>query len=433
MTELTASWHERSGSGGVSPVERVEESLARAHRYEGLGAFWSLDPTGAIAQAEQLRPSKKPPALAGEPIAVKDLLDVKGLPTTGGVVGDYPSARSDSEAIRRVRIAGGIPIGKTSMDPLGCTTSGQAPGFLPCLNPVDSRFSPGGSSSGSAVAVAAGVTSLAIGTDTAGSVRIPAAFTGVVGFKPAHAAIPQRGCLPVMPRFDTIGLLAAHVEGCLQGYSVLTGAAEWAQFGPQSDSMRLGVITEFFEEADGNVGSRCEAVLGELGAHRVQLEPFEIGWRAKGLGIVLACELASNWGARVDADPDRYPEIILDTIQFGRSKGSLAYETAMAEIERARARLRRRCSGLTAVVCPTVPISAPDRDREETEISTRFTRVFNALGWPAFSIPAGTDSDGRPIGIQAAAPPSSLEGLVRVSMLLERAAGAFLAGGKTLV
>ena len=218
------------GPSGAQTLETVAAALARAEDAGDLGAFWRLDREGATRQAERVqRAADDGLPLAGTPVAVKDLLDVKGLPTTAGVRGDHPAARADAEAVRRLRIAGAVPIGKTAMDPLGCTTGGQAPGFPPCVNPVDERLSPGGSSSGSAVAVAAGVVPLAIGTDTAGSIRVPAAYTGVVGFKPARTAVPRRGCVRVMPGFDAIGVLARSVSECVAGYGALAAGKRAAR------------------------------------------------------------------------------------------------------------------------------------------------------------------------------------------------------------
>src|SRR5205085_11651682 len=122
--------------------------------------------------------------------------------------------RRDAAAVRLLETAGAVAIGKTAMDPLGWSTHGQAEGFPPCRNPIDPRLSPGGSSSGSAVAVAAGIVPLGLGTDTAGSLRIPAAFCGIVALKPASDQVPAEGCLPLAPSFDTIGVLGRSVRDC---------------------------------------------------------------------------------------------------------------------------------------------------------------------------------------------------------------------------
>ena len=407
------------------PVARVRVALAKAERAGELGAFWRLDRERALNAAERVPfQAGGEPALAGAPVAVKDLFDVKGLPTSAGVPGDHPPARADAEAVRRLRAAGAVPIGKTAMDPLGCTTGGQAPGFPPCLNPLNPSLSPGGSSSGSAVAVAAGIVPLGLGTDTAGSIRVPAAYTGIVGFKPGRTGVPRRGCVRVMPGFDAVGLLAPTVAECVAGYRALAGGRRdpGGRVRAGASTPRVGVLADLFEEADPPVAAACSAILKELEASGAKLEPAELGWRAQGLGVALAWELASVWGERVDAEPHRYTPLIRDTIAFGRARGEAGHDKAVADIMRARKRLRRRFAGLAAVACPTVPVAAPDRNRESTEVSTRFTRIFSALGWPAFSLPAGVDGEGRPMAIQAAAPPSRVADLIALAVRLEEVA-----------
>jgi aspartyl-tRNA(Asn)/glutamyl-tRNA(Gln) amidotransferase subunit A len=408
-------------------VAAVERALALAERHGELGAFWSFDRQGsreaAVLVEARLRGGEAVP-LAGTPVAVKDLFDVAGLPTTAGLRGEHPPARTDAEAVRRLRRAGAIPIGKTAMDPLACTTGGQAPGFPPCLNPVDAALSPGGSSSGSAVAVAAGVIPIALGTDTAGSVRVPAAYCGVVGFKPGRRSIPRRGLVSVMPRFDTPGVLARSIEDCWNAFKALSGRN--AQAGPgttDEDAQRrrplVGALVDLIGDGEGGVAEACEAALARLDPDRFEIEQVELGWRAPGLGIALAWELARVWGDRVDANPARFTDPIRSTIEFGRECGEERYLSAVAGLERAAVRLRRRFRRFSALVCPTVPVPAPDRDRETTFTSTQFTRIFSALGWPAVSLPAGRGREGRPVAVQVTAPPSRLGDVIAVARALE--------------
>ena len=155
--------------------------------------------------------------------------------------------------MRLLEGAGAIAIGKTAMDPLAWTTHGQADGFPVCLNPVDDSLSPGGSSAGSAVAVAAGIVPLALGADTAGSIRIPAAYCGVVGLKPAFGVVPMAGCLPLSASCDTAGLLADTVARCAAAYDALlsrqpTPDSAIAAVGRQGPpDAPIGVLTDLFE------------------------------------------------------------------------------------------------------------------------------------------------------------------------------------------
>jgi aspartyl-tRNA(Asn)/glutamyl-tRNA(Gln) amidotransferase subunit A len=266
---------------------------------------------------------------------------------------------------------------------------------------------------------------IALGSDTAGSIRIPATYCGVVGFKPLPRSIPRRGVVPVMPSFETPGVLARSVGDCVRAYRALRGnrGGGDGEAGAGEGRLRVALAADLLEESDERVAGACEAALESLDPRRTDVERLELGWRAEGFGVALAWELARTWGDRVDADPSAFTELIRSTVEFGRERGEEGYRSAMAGIERARARLRRRLSRYSALVCPTVPVPAPDRDRESTPVSTRFTRIFSALGWPAVSVPAGRDRGGRPIGVQVSAPPAGLAAVIEVARALERPPG----------
>lgn len=240
--------------------DTVAEALAGARARADLGAFWAIGTERAQRRAADLDAggaSERPALpLSGMPLAVKDNLDLAGLPTTGGLRGEHPAAKTDAAAVTRLENAGAIAIGKTAMDPLAWSTHGQADGFSPCVNPIDAQLCPGGSSSGSAVAVAAGIVPLALGTDTAGSLRIPAAFCGITALKPALGDVPAEGCLPLAPSFDTIGVLAGSVSACATAYEALAGRSVAL---PESDQGTVGILTDLFEASDPSVADACGA------------------------------------------------------------------------------------------------------------------------------------------------------------------------------
>ena len=403
----------------MTAEQRADRALAAAARHRQLGAFWALDGEGArraaLALDEAVAPARGP--LAGIPIAVKDLFDVAGMPTTAGLIGQGPPALRDGEVVRRLRRAGTVPIGKTAMDQLGATTGGRAPGHPPCLNPLDPGLSPGGSSAGSAVAVAAGIVALALGSDTAGSARIPAAYCGVVGFKPALTRHPTRGTVSVMGPWDLPALLGRSLQICLDGYAAIAARPLPA---PPRRRLRVGVLDDLLEASDAPVAAACEAALERLVSHRVAVERTGLDWQGRGFGIVLGRRLAEIWGERVERDPERFTATVREMIELDRAKGRERYPQALAGIRAARRRIGIRLGGFDALVCPTVPVAAPAAEQEEVGVSTRFTRLFSALGWPAVSLPAGVDPAGRPIAIQVTAPPSRLACLVAVARLLER-------------
>jgi aspartyl-tRNA(Asn)/glutamyl-tRNA(Gln) amidotransferase subunit A len=404
----------------MTALERVERALAAAEARKELGAFWALDRERARRAAGEIdgAPRGRRGQLAGVPVAVKDLYDVTGMPTTAGLTGAVPPARADAELVRRLRAAGTVPIGKTAMDPLGATTGGQAPGFPDCLNPLDPALSPGGSSSGSAVAVAAGIVPLALGSDTAGSTRIPAAYCGIVGLKPALGWLPRRGAVPIMPSFDAPGLLARSVGDCVDALAVLS-----ARGGAPVPRGRLAVamLVDLVEASEPSVARACrEAGVLLAGERGVEVREERLEWRADGFGKALAFELAETWGERVDADPSRFTELLRGTVDFGRRSGRDEYERALARITAARRGLARRFAGLDAVLCPTTPVPAPDRDAESVGVSTSFTRLFNALNWHALSLPGRRAGGGPPTAVPGAAPPPRLGAALAVARRLER-------------
>jgi Asp-tRNA(Asn)/Glu-tRNA(Gln) amidotransferase A subunit family amidase len=404
----------------VSALERVESALAAAESRADLGAFWALDAERAPRAAAELdRARGRRGPLAGTPVAVKDLYDVAGLPTTAGLPGEAEPAASDAELVRRLRAAGAVPIGKTAMDPLGASTGGQAPGFPACLNPLDPALSPGGSSSGSAVAVAAGIVPLALGSDTAGSVRVPAAYCAVVGVKPARGWLPSGGAVRAMPGFDAPGLLATSVEDCVRALTALSARRP----GPAPRGrLRVALLADLLEASEADVAGACERAGALLSGERgVELREARLEWRADGFGAALAYELAETWGERVDAEPSRFSELIRGTVEFGRGGGRARHDAAVASLSAARRSLARRFAGFHAVMCPTVPAPAPDRDAESVRVSTAFTRLFNALNWHAISLPAGRDGDGRPMAVQLAAPPPRLAHALALARRLEQA------------
>ena len=411
----------RKQSGGLATAT-IESALARAAEHEALGAFWALDPGGALEQAAELDRGGSPVELplAGRVVAVKDLYDMAGLPTTAGLPGRRMVARSDAGLVRRLRAAGAVPVGKTAMDPLGLTTSGQAPGFPPCMNPVDRSLSPGGSSSGSAAAVAAGIADIGLASDTAGSVRIPAAYCGVAALKPALGRLRRGGMLPVMGQWDVPGVIAPTIAECIAAYEILVGSPVPSA---AARHLRVGVLSDLMSASDPAVAASCERALARLGCGGIELQPVELGWGAKGYGLVLACEFESAWGREVDAEPDAFPGLASEMVASAREAGPEGFAAVSASIDRERALIERRLGGFDAFISPTTPVPAPDRDDERVAVSTRFARVFSALGWPAATLPAPA-VDGRPVGIQVSARPVRFGELLEVAALCEGGAAA---------
>lgn len=402
-------------------AELIDAALSRATTASELGAFWALDAALALRAADAAAAraaAGEPLSLAGVPVAVKACFDVAGLPTSAGVRELETLPRSDAAVIRRVRRAGGVPLGKTAMDQLAWSTAGRAPGYPAVRNPVDRRRSPGGSSAGSAVAVAAGIVPLALGTDTAGSVRIPASYCGVVGLKPARRALPRAGCLSIAPSAESPGVLARSVADCRRGYEAMRSRR--LERGDASAPLRIGRLDDLFDAAAAPVAGACDDALAAIEGRHV-IEATQLAWRPAGFGRLLAADLAATWGEQIASDPGRFTAAILASAQLGRQVGEAERRDILASFQRARRSLGRRLGALSVVASPTVPHAVPRAGEESVDDSTRFTRPFNALGWAAISIPAGRDGDGLPVGLQLAAPPAHLGALWRAAEAIESA------------
>lgn len=404
--------------GGI--FDAVRGALELATERADLGAFWALADERALARAEELEGSPGRGPLRGLPVAIKDNFDLTGVPTTGGLGGEHRPALHDAETVRRLEAEGAIAIGKTALDPLAWSTHGQAEGFPPCVNPCGATLSPGGSSSGSAVAVAAGIVPVAVGSDTAGSVRIPAAYCGVVGVKLAPERKLQRGCLPLARSFDCAGVLGRSVSDCRTACEALLGGS---LAGPKANHGRVGVLTDLFEDSERAVARVCARAVEGLERAGVETEAVSLGWRAPGFGLLLAVEFAAAWKDRTAAEPERFPQNILAAIARAGEADPARVDAVRSELDRARSQLASRLGRFSALVSPTVPTSVPTVDAERVETSTRFTRIFSALSWPAISVPCGTDPEARPVGVHLAGT-RGLASLLAVAAMIEAGPGA---------
>lgn len=388
----------------LSAVESCTAALELAAADE-LGAVWELAAEPALAEAaaldRRLDRGEDAGLLAGVPVGVKDCFDVAGLPTTNGIasVPRPAPAAHDADAVARLRQAGAIVIAKTAMHQLAWGMSGQAPGFPPCRNPVDRKRQPGGSSSGSAVAAGAGIVPLALGTDTGGSIRQPAGWCGVVGFKPTRQLVSLAGCAPLAPSLDTCGVIARSVDDCELGLTVLTGRP-WGR--ERLEGLRVGVLAGLLASSDGEVATVVEDALRAWSADGATLVELELPAPRRALGPIYAAEFAASWGSLVDANPDAFGQDVRAGIAAGRQVAAVEYLAAAETVARLRADAAQRLADLDVVACPTTPVTAPLLDApDDVALAGRHTRIFNGLGWPSISIPCGSAA-GLPVGLMLA-------------------------------
>ncbi|MGW6457647.1 amidase [Streptomyces sp. NPDC055078] len=370
---------------GTWSAERLcRRSLAAAVKADGV--FWAVDRTAVEAARDiDRRAARGEPLgpLAGVPVAVKDSFDVAGLATTLGLRTPVHRAVTDAAVVERLRAADAVVIGKTAMDPLAWSMTGQAPGRPPCPNPGVPGALPGGSSGGSAAAVAAGIVPLAIGGDTAGSVRVPAAWCGVVGAKLSHGSVAMDGCAPLAPSMDSVGVFATSVRDCRAAAAAL-GVATGSDRAPAG--LRIGVPSGLEEDGPLHPGvaeafRTARELLAGLGHTLVEVE-FEL--RPRGMGRVLVREVAEAWAGRIEPDEPG----VVSALGLGARMEPGTYERAREAVSLAARRTEAVFARVDVVALPTVPIPAPAVSEPASVLdASRFTRAAGAFGWPAISVP----------------------------------------------
>lgn len=355
-------------------------------------------------------------------LAVKDLFDTAGLETTYGsaiFAGHVP--RETAPAVRLLEAAGYATVGKANLHEFAYGTTSENPHFGDVPNPGFPRRVAGGSSGGSAAAIAAGLADAALGTDSAGSIRIPAACCGVVGHKPTHGLVPLDGCWPLAASFDTAGPLAADVEGCERMLASL--APSFAPHELESlEDLEVGVA--WTELADPLVRERVEAVVARFPRRRsvdfplVESATYAVFMReVADVHRELFAEKADGYGEDVRVKVERCLAVRDGELERAERLRTEYRERAAAAID-----------GLDLLLTPTLPVVPPPLGRgavgdlDVRAALIRFTYPFSALGWPALALPCGSAEDGLPASVQLAGRPHA-DGLVLAAGgLLERAA-----------
>ena len=408
----------------VSPVELVEAALAGAERLQSRSnAFTVMMSVEARERAVQLTDRDPIGPLHGVPIAIKDLYDVAGYRTTGCCAAylDREIATQDSAVAARLRAAGAILIAKTNQHELACGATSQVSCFGPVLNPFDTTRIPGGSSGGSAAAVAAGVVTLAMGSDTGGSIREPAAMCGTSGLKPTHGSVSLRGAMPMIPAFDSGGPLAVSAEDCLLVHQLLAGyddaylysSADLAPRQPPKSlrGLRLGIPTRMYTRCHPEVHAAVDeaaAVMLQMGMTMIEVEGPDPD------------EGAATWNTRWAEVANCYRELWDDQRPSNYIKTLLAIGRGISGPDHAQGLerhlwvqrdFRRAFEMADVLLTPTSPYPAPRITDEQVEVeggtldvhdggAVRMTMPVNLAGLPALSIPVGYSSEGLPMGAQ---------------------------------
>ena len=416
----------------ISPVELTRACLQRIKASNpSLNAFITVMAESALGQArtaekEILAGNWRGP-LHGIPIGLKDLIDTAGVRTTAASeLYKHRIPIQSADVVLRLEEAGAVLLGKHNLHEFAYGGSSMISAFGEVHNPRTTAHIAGGSSGGSAAAVAAGLGYGAIGTDTAGSIREPAALCGVVGLKPTYGRVSTRGVIPLSESLDHVGPLAANVVDVTVLFRAIASgegipAANFLETWKSRAKLRVGVPRSFFyEELDPEVEASVNKALAIL--ERLASDLREISLVPDNDRTVQAAEAYAFHALSVAKTPELYQPETLRRIRTGEKITAEEYERKRAELKATREKIRGLFETVDLIVTPTTPILAPtiaelkgnpELLRPRELMLLRNTRPFNVWGVPAISIPCGFAKAGLPIGLQIAGPPG------RENMLLE--------------
>ena len=438
----------RLGRREVSPVEVARAHLARIEQLDAkLNAYLTVTADRALAEAaaaeREIAAGQSRGPLHGVPLALKDLFDTAGVRTTAGskILARNVPVR-DAAVVERLRAAGLVLLGKTNLHEFAFGTTSNNPHYGPCRNPWDLERSPGGSSGGNGAALAAGLCAVSLGTDTGGSIRIPAGACGVVGLKPTLGRVSRRGVTPLAWSFDTVGPMTRTVEDAALLMNAIAGPDaedEWCAARPAEDFTRdlehgargltLGVPREwFFEGMEPGIEAAVReaiAVLEREGARRMDVALPGMADAHTAHHAILAAEAAAFHGPWLRERPDDYGGDVRRGLELGQLIAAVDYVNARRVQAIVSATFRAALAGADVLVTPCLP-RAPLRVGEpmsrEPEVAwNRLLTPVNVAGYPAISLPCGFDGVGMPVGLQIIGRPFEEALLLRVARAYERA------------
>jgi aspartyl-tRNA(Asn)/glutamyl-tRNA(Gln) amidotransferase subunit A len=392
--------------GELSPVELLDAVLQRvADRNDELRAYLFVDEDGAreaarAAEAAARQGDDRP--LLGIPICVKDVIDVAGMPTTAGAAHWRREPAVDAVAVARVREAGAVIVGKGNTNEFAYGIDGRNPHWGDVRNPLDTGRLSGGSSSGPTAAVIAGMALAGLGTDTTGSLRVPAALCGVVGLRPTLGAVPTAGVVALAWSYDAVGPVARTVEDTAVLWSVLAGGEAVHR---DARLPRVGVLDELLAGTAHPVAEAVRRVAVALDAEQVELgqlvntEAFH--------NIVMMCEASACHDAWFAQERERYSQVVRERLELGRTIPAIDYLRAQQARRLFVEGFERTMEdeGLAAMLAPTTLDVAPqlsDDPNAQRQILLTAVRPLSQTGGPVISVPAGTSDEGLPIGVQLA-------------------------------
>jgi aspartyl-tRNA(Asn)/glutamyl-tRNA(Gln) amidotransferase subunit A len=433
----------------ISPLELTRDCLARIERLNPkLNAFITVLAETALADArraeqEITRGSDLGP-LHGIPVGLKDIIDTAGVRTTAASAlfqNRIPS--EDAEVVRRLRGAGAVILGKQNLHEFAYGGSSVISFFGEVHNPWNRERAAGGSSGGSAASVAAGLGSAAVGTDTAGSIREPAAYCGIVGLKPTYGRVSARGVIPLSWSFDHVGPLTRSVADAALLLQVLAGydagdpnSADvsvpdyQASLGTRPARLRVGVLRAFFfDDLHAEIAAAIEKAL-DVFRNELHAEISDVTLETSMDRTLSSAESWEYHKSYVARSPELYQPATLGRIRAGEKTGAADIERSRGELQAARKNISGVFQDADILLTPTVPTPPPviadlkknpENLRPAELIMLRNTRPFDVWGIPAISVPCGFTSDGLPIGLQLAAAHWREDFLLQVAHQYEQA------------
>ncbi|MCF3594802.1 amidase [Rhodobacteraceae bacterium LMO-12] len=424
----------RIGVGEIDPIDLAETYLSaiKAHPLQDR-IYARLTETRAMAEAEaaaaRAKSGHRRGPLDGVPLSWKDLFDTAGVATEAGsalLKGRVPD--EDAWVLKNATAAGTVCLGKTHMSELAFSGLGYNPSTAtpPCVN--DEGAVSGGSSSGAATSVAFGLAPCGVGSDTGGSVRIPAAWNDLVGLKTTATRIPLTGTVPLCARFDTIGPLCRSLEDAALMLAVLEGGQPADLTGASAKGLRIGALqTGALENTRETPMAAYTDALEKLVDAGVIIEKFDAPEVTKALAqsaVTFTSEAYGTWSDVIEAAPDKMYHQILERFRTGKAFSGPEYVRAWQVLDECRAAWNARVAGYDAVILPSAPIMPPNVERLETDqdyyisenlLALHNTRIGNVLGLSAITLPTGHPS----CGVILMGKPFAEEALLRVAAACE--------------
>ena len=424
--------------GERSPVELTRDCLRRIEQLNPiLNAFVTVTADSALAEAQQaeqeIRRGDYRGPLHGIPVALKDLIDTAGVRTTAAsaLFADRVPAR-DAEVARRLKVAGAVLLGKNNLHEFAYGGSSLISHFGPTRNPWNPEYITGGSSGGSAAAVATELCFAAIGTDTAGSIREPAAYCGVVGLKPTYGLASTEGVIPLSWSLDHVGPLARSVADAailLQCIAEIDPVDHLMATDRKINRVRVGVPRGFFyEDLDSEVSAAVETAIELVRAIVADVSEITVAVDAdRTLQLAESYAYHQHW---TEQSPDSYHPETLRRIRAGAKVPTEHFERAKRQLKVQREQIKKVFEEIDVLITPTVPVPPPaiadlqqnpERLRPAELVMLRNTRPFNVWGLPAISVPCGFTQSGLPIGLQIAGAPGREDVVFSVAQAYEQA------------